>query len=99
MLLKGPSTVVAAPGGRAVVNRTGGPALATAGTGDVLTGVIAGLVAQGVDPFDAAATGAYLHGRAAEAARPAPDIVASDLVRALPRTLKALRTGRDPWET
>jgi ADP-dependent NAD(P)H-hydrate dehydratase / NAD(P)H-hydrate epimerase len=61
--------------------------------------VIAGLVAQGVDPFDAAATGAYVHGRAAEAAPDAPDIVASDLVSALPRTLKALRTGRDPWET
>ena len=68
MLLKGPGTVIAAPDGHAVVNRTGGPALATAGTGDVLTGVIAGLVAQGVDPFDAAATGAYVHGRAAEAA-------------------------------
>jgi len=98
VLLKGPATVIAAPDGRAVVNRTGGPALATAGTGDVLTGVIGGLVAQGVDPFDAAATGAYVHGRAAEAAPAAPDIVASDLVRALPRTLRALRTGRDPWE-
>jgi ADP-dependent NAD(P)H-hydrate dehydratase / NAD(P)H-hydrate epimerase len=98
VLLKGPGTVIAAPDGRAVVNRTGGPPLATAGTGDVLTGVIAGLVAQGVDPFDAAATGAYVHGRASEAAPAAPDIVASDLVRALPRTLRALRTGRDPWE-
>ena len=99
VLLKGPATVIAAPDGRAVVNRTGGPALATAGTGDVLTGVIAGLVAQGVDAFAAAATGAYVHGRAAAAAPDAPDIVASDLVRALPRTLQALRTGRDPWET
>jgi ADP-dependent NAD(P)H-hydrate dehydratase / NAD(P)H-hydrate epimerase len=99
VLLKGPGTVVAAPDGRAVVNVTGGPALATAGTGDVLTGVIAGLVAQGVEPFTAAATGAYLHGRAADAAPTAPDIVASDLVSALPRTLKVLRTGRDPWES
>jgi len=99
VLLKGPGTVIAAPDGRAVVNRTGGPALATAGTGDVLTGVIAGLLAQGVDPFDAAATGAYLHGRAAEAAATAPDVVASDLVSALPHTLQVLRTGRDPWET
>jgi NAD(P)H-hydrate epimerase len=65
----------------------------------VLTGVIGGLLAQGVDAFDAAATGAYVHGRAAEAASAAPDIVASDLVRALPRTLQTLRTGRDPWET
>jgi ADP-dependent NAD(P)H-hydrate dehydratase / NAD(P)H-hydrate epimerase len=99
VLLKGPGTVIAAPDGRAVVNRTGGPALATAGTGDVLTGIIAGLLAQGVEPFAAAATGAYVHGRAASAAPTAPDIVASDLVSALPRTLQALRAGRDPWET
>jgi ADP-dependent NAD(P)H-hydrate dehydratase / NAD(P)H-hydrate epimerase len=99
VLLKGPGTVIAAPDGRTVVNRTGGPALATAGTGDVLTGIIGGLLAQGVDPFEAAATGAYVHGRAADAAPASPDIVASDLVRALPRTLHALRTGRDPWET
>jgi NAD(P)H-hydrate epimerase len=99
VLLKGPGTVIAAPDGRAVVNRTGGPALATAGTGDVLTGVIGGLLAQGVEPFAAAATAAYVHGRAADAARTTPDIVASDLVRALPRTLGALRNRRDPWET
>ena len=99
VLLKGPGTVIAAPDGDAVVNRTGGAALATAGTGDVLTGVIGGLLAQGIDAFAAAATGAYVHGRAADAAPTAPDLVASDLVRALPRTLHALRTGRDPWET
>jgi ADP-dependent NAD(P)H-hydrate dehydratase / NAD(P)H-hydrate epimerase len=99
VLLKGPSTVIAAPDGEAVVNLTGGPALATAGTGDVLSGVIAGLLALGVDPFAAAATGAYVHGRAAEAAPTTPDIVASDLVHALPRTLQVLRSGRDPWET
>ncbi len=98
VLLKGPGTVIAAPDGRAIVNRTGGPALATAGTGDVLTGVIAGLVAQGVEPFASAATGAYVHGRAAAAALTSPDIVASDLVGALPRTLAALRGGADPWE-
>jgi NAD(P)H-hydrate epimerase len=99
VLLKGPATVIAAPDGRAIVNRTGGPALATAGTGDVLTGMIGGLLAQRVAPLDAAATAAYIHGRAADAAPATPDIVASDLVRALPRTLHALRTGRDPWET
>jgi hydroxyethylthiazole kinase-like uncharacterized protein yjeF len=98
VLLKGSSTVVAAPGGRAVINITGTPVLATAGTGDVLSGVIAALLAQCVDPFAAAATGAYVHGRAARAAPATPDIVASDLVLALPRTLQVLRTGRDPWE-
>jgi hydroxyethylthiazole kinase-like uncharacterized protein yjeF len=99
VLLKGPGTVVAAPEGDAIVNRTGGPALATAGTGDVLTGIIASLLAQRVDSVRAAATGAYVHGRAADAAPDAPDIVASDLAAALPRTLHELRNGRDPWET
>jgi NAD(P)H-hydrate epimerase len=99
VLLKGPGTVIAAPDGVAIVNTTGGPALATAGTGDVLTGVIASLLAQGVEPLLAAATAAYVHGRAAEVAPNAPDIVASDLVDALPRTLHELRDGRDPLET
>jgi len=96
VLLKGPGTVIAAPDGDAIINPTGGPALATAGTGDVLTGVIASLLAQGVEPLPAAATGAYVHGRAADVASDAPDIVASDLVDALPRTLHALRNRRDP---
>ena len=99
VLLKGPGTVIAAPDGDAIVNPTGGPALATAGTGDVLTGVIASLLAQGVDPLAAAATAAYVHGRAADVARDTPDIVASDLVEALPRTLHELRNRRDPVET
>ncbi|MDQ1467486.1 MAG: ADP-dependent NAD(P)H-hydrate dehydratase / NAD(P)H-hydrate epimerase, partial [Actinomycetota bacterium] len=98
VLLKGPSTVIAGPDGDAVVNVTGGPALATAGTGDVLSGMIAAFLARGVGTFAAAATGAYVHGRAATAAASTPDIVASDLVLALPRTLQVLRTGRDPWE-
>jgi len=99
VLLKGPGTVIAAPDGDAIVNPTGGPALATAGTGDVLTGVIASLLAQGVDPLPAAATAAYVHGRAADVAPDTPDIVASDLVEALPRTLHELRNRRDPVET
>jgi hydroxyethylthiazole kinase-like uncharacterized protein yjeF len=98
VLLKGPGTVIASPDGHAVINRTGGPALATAGTGDVLTGIIAGLLAQGVEPFMAAATAAYVHGRTSDVASTSPDIVASDLVRALPRTLQGLRGGSDPWE-
>src|SRR5262249_53536179 len=60
VLLKGPGTVIAAPDGHVVVNRTDTPALATAGTGDVLTGIIGGLLASGASPFDAAATGAYV---------------------------------------
>jgi hydroxyethylthiazole kinase-like uncharacterized protein yjeF len=98
VLLKGSSTVIARPDGDAVINLTGTPMLATAGTGDVLSGIIGALLAQGIDPFAAAATGAYVHGRAARAAPTSPHIVASDLILALPRTLEELRTGRDPWE-
>ncbi len=98
VVLKGPGTVVAEPGGRATVNPTGSPTLATAGSGDVLTGIIAGLVASGAEPFAAAMTGAYVHGRTADATDSSPDLVATDLIDALPRTLQALRSGRDPWE-
>ena len=98
VLLKGPGTVIAAPGGDAIVNTTDTPALATAGTGDVLTGIIGGLLARGAAPFAAAATGAYVHGRAATAAGTGDDLVAGDLIGALHRTLGALRSGRDPWE-
>jgi len=98
VLLKGPGTVIAAPDGGAVVNRTGDAALASAGTGDVLTGIIAGLLAAGAEPFAAAATGAYVHGRAASAAGTGDELVANDLIGALHPTLEMLRSGRDPWE-
>jgi len=62
ILLKGPDTVIAAPSGRCAVNRHSSSWLATAGSGDVLTGLICGLLAQGVDSFAAAAIGAWLHG-------------------------------------
>jgi NAD(P)H-hydrate repair Nnr-like enzyme with NAD(P)H-hydrate dehydratase domain len=98
VLLKGPGTVVADAAGHAVVNRTDSPALATAGTGDVLTGMIVGLLASGASPFEAAASGAYLHGRAATVAGTGDDLVATDLVGALHRTLEPLRSGDDPGE-
>jgi hydroxyethylthiazole kinase-like uncharacterized protein yjeF len=63
-LLKGSRTIVATPDGVARINTTGGPVLATAGSGDVLTGVIGALLARGLDPVDAASSGAYLHGLA-----------------------------------
>ena len=65
VLLKGPGTIVT-DGVQVYTNGTGNPALATAGSGDVLTGVIASLIAQGQSPFDAASLGAHLHGRAAD---------------------------------
>ena len=98
VLLKGPATVIATPSGDAYVNPTGTAALATAGTGDVLTGIIGALLANGADAIAAAITGAYVHGRAARAAGTGPDLVAFDLIGALHPTLDALRSGRDPWE-
>ncbi|MGK2876303.1 MAG: bifunctional ADP-dependent NAD(P)H-hydrate dehydratase/NAD(P)H-hydrate epimerase [Nocardioides sp.] len=78
VLLKGRRTVVVAPDGRrARVNTTGTPWLATAGSGDVLAGLIGSLLASGLEPFDAASAGAWLHGRAAELASQAGPITAS----------------------
>ena len=91
MLLKGPATVIAEPGGRAALNPTGGAELATAGSGDVLTGIIAGLIARGLAPFEAAAAGAYLHGRAGDVSGHT-GLIARDLIAALPRTLADLTT-------
>jgi hydroxyethylthiazole kinase-like uncharacterized protein yjeF len=88
VLLKGASTVIAAPDGRAIVNTTGTPFLATAGAGDVLAGLIAGLIAQGMASFEAAAAGAWLHGRAAEAF--GAGLTADDLPESLAPIINAL---------
>ena len=90
VLLKGPVTVVAEPGGDVLVVAAGDARLATAGTGDVLSGTIAALVARGVDPFHAAAGGAFLHARAA-ALGPADGLVASDVAANLPAALAEAR--------
>jgi NAD(P)H-hydrate epimerase len=88
VVLKGDDTLVATPSGEVAVSRGGSPALATAGTGDVLTGVIAALLAQRVDPFTAAAAGVWLHAEAGrEAARRqggAEGVIAGDVIDALP---------------
>jgi len=89
VLLKGPTTVVADPGGDVLLVRSGDARLATAGTGDVLTGTIAAMVASGATPFRAAAAAAHLHGRAA-ALGPAHGLVAGDLIDALPAAWAAL---------
>jgi NAD(P)H-hydrate epimerase len=99
VLLKGPATVVAHPDGRARVVTAGDQRLATAGTGDVLSGTIGALLARGVDPLEAAAAGAWLHGTAGRFG-PAEGLVASDLVDLLPDALaeaRAAHTG-DPGE-
>jgi NAD(P)H-hydrate epimerase len=87
VLLKGPDTLVAAPGEGVLVCSMGTPALATAGTGDVLTGVIAAFLAKGMDGRLAAAAGAVAHGRAAGLAPQQRGLVASDVVNALPQAL------------
>ena len=92
-LLKGSRTVAAAPDGAARINPTGSPVLATAGTGDVLTGAIGGLLARGVDPFAAAWSGAYLHGLAGMVAGRArgEGTVAGDVAERLPEAIEAAR--------
>jgi len=95
-LLKGTRSVIAAPDGSVRVNPTGSPALATAGTGDVLTGAIGGLLARGVEPFAAAWAGAYLHGLAGIlAAGPHGEgIVAGDVAARLPAAIARVEEGR-----
>jgi len=90
VLLKGPTTVVADPDGHVLVVTTGDERLATAGTGDVLAGIVGALLAQGVPAFEAAAAGAWLHGRAAGLA-PARGMVAADIAEHLPAVFEALQ--------
>ena len=89
VLLKGAETIIAAPDGRAVVNANAPAELATGGTGDVLTGFVVGLLAQGMTPFDAACAGAWLHGDAGSAV--GPGLIAEDLIDTLPGVLKRFR--------
>jgi hydroxyethylthiazole kinase-like uncharacterized protein yjeF len=85
VLLKGADTIIAAPDGKVAINASAPPWLATAGSGDVLAGLIAGLLAQGMEPWDAAAAGAYLHGRAGVLA--GKGLVAEDLLHAITAAL------------
>jgi NAD(P)H-hydrate epimerase len=89
VLLKGADTLVAAPDGSVVVCDTGPPSLATAGTGDVLTGVVASFLSKGLDAVTAASAAAIAHGQAARLLPHQAGLVASDLLGTLPAALEA----------
>jgi len=91
LLLKGAHTVIVSPSGEVVISPFVNPALATAGTGDILAGIIGGLIAQGLKPFDSACVGVYIHGFAAEQIREQignAGLLASDLLPVLPKVMK-----------
>lgn len=90
-VLKGPGTLVADPDGRVLVLEGGGPALATAGSGDVLTGIIAAALSKGMAPLEAAGAAVALHAEAAVVAARGDGTVAGDLVEALPAAMRRLR--------
>src|SRR6266704_1188617 len=99
VVLKGAGSVVAGPDGRLAVNPTGNPGLATGGTGDVLTGIITGLLAQGLAPWDAACVGVYVHGLAGDLAASEvgeTGLIAGDVIRAIPLAIRRIREDNSP---
>lgn len=93
VVMKGAPTVSASPEGVSYINPTGNSGLASGGTGDVLTGMIGGFIAQGMPPFEAAVAGVYLHGLAADLAiqdRTEYGLIASDLLDYLPRAIQEI---------
>lgn len=94
VVLKGAATIIGEPGGGIFVNSSGGPALATAGSGDVLAGVIGGLLAQGLNTLEAAVLGVYIHGRAGDklaGEMGQRGVIAGDIAETIPRALEDLR--------
>jgi NAD(P)H-hydrate repair Nnr-like enzyme with NAD(P)H-hydrate dehydratase domain len=92
VVLKGARTIIATPDGKAFFNSTGSPALATAGAGDLLTGLLAALIAQGMSAAGAARAGVYLHGLAG-ALLPARGALAGDLLSNLAHAFQLVKAG------
>jgi NAD(P)H-hydrate epimerase len=91
LVLKGHRTVVASPSPKVYVNKTGNAGMATAGSGDVLTGIISAFLAQGIDPFEAAKTAVFIHGKAGDIAalhKGKTSLIATDIIESLPLALK-----------
>ena len=91
MVLKGHCTIVADYKGNFYINKTGNPGMATAGSGDVLTGIIAAFLGQGLDAFNAAKTAVYLHGLAGDLAvkeKTQISLIASDIIAKIPDAIK-----------
>jgi NAD(P)H-hydrate epimerase len=96
VLLKGYRSLITDPGGHTIVNLTGNPGLATAGSGDVLTGIIGGLLARGTSVANALVGGAYVHGLAGDLAAAElgeTSLVATDITAKLPEAIHSLRTA------
>ncbi len=96
LVLKGVPTIIAVPEGNIFINTTGNPGMATAGAGDVLTGIIASLLGQGLNPADASALGVFIHGMAGDKAAKAGaySLIASDIINALPAVFMELQGNR-----
>lgn len=101
IVLKGAGTITATPDGKAYINATGNPGMATGGSGDVLTGIIGGLLAMGIDPVKSAYGGVFIHGLSGDLAREVKGsygLIASDMIKQIPYILSSWERGIRLWK-